>query len=150
MSTVAQYYQKHASMTQVDISSSNELVILVFEKIFESLKLGIYELNLDNYGIVHFTRAFDLINMGLLASLDFEKGQDIAKELDGIYRWCLREILLARIQKSPEKIQKVIEVLNPLYEGWLSISPKKNIQQLSPHSDSKFSFEKGLIYSQID
>jgi len=43
----------------------------------------------------------------------------------------LREIISARASKSAEKIQGVIDVLTPLYEAWLELSPKEMINHLS-------------------
>jgi hypothetical protein len=42
----------------------------------------------------------------------------------------LTSILQARLKKSPDLIQKVIDVLTPLYEGWLGVIPKKSTQPL--------------------
>ena len=57
----------------------------------------------------------------MLATLDFNKGGEIANNLKLIYEWALRAINEARIKKSPEKIQEVIDVLTPLYEAWQEI-----------------------------
>jgi flagellin-specific chaperone FliS len=59
-----------------------------------------------------------------------EKGQAIADNLRLIYNWALTSILQARLKKSPDLIQKVIDVLTPLYEGWLGVIPKKSSQPL--------------------
>ena len=78
-----------------------------------------------------FSKASDLINIGLLASLDMDKGAPIAENLRLIYNWALTNILQARLKKSPDLIQKVIDVLTPLYEGWLGVIPKNSVQSLN-------------------
>ena len=45
--------------------------------------------------------------------------------LGAIYEWSLREIIMGRVERSPEKIQEVIDVLTPLYEAWLTLAPKE-------------------------
>ena len=53
---------------------------------------------------------------------DLKKGGEIASNLKSIYEWSLRSINEARINKSEEKIQEVIDVLIPLYEAWKEIA----------------------------
>ena len=61
----------------------------------------------------------------MLAALNPELGGDVALNLGAIYEWSLREIIDARVTKSPQKVAEVIEVLTPLYEAWLSLAPKE-------------------------
>jgi len=109
---------------------SSQLVILVYERLFDHLKIGQKELENGRYGIESFTKAHDLIQQGLIASLDYKNGGDIAQSLGAIYQWSLREIIKARASKSPEKIQEVLDVLSPLYEAWISLAPKEPIPAL--------------------
>ena len=102
-----------------------ELIVLIFERTLDHLKLGKKMLEESQYGIEHFTKANDLIQKGLLACLDYNRGADVADNLAAIYEWSLREIIKGRAEKSPEKIQAVIDVLTPLYEGWLALSSKE-------------------------
>jgi len=128
MTYAAKAYSDSAAQTAVSSADSRELIILVYEKIFEHLRAGKIEIREGKYGINFFTKATDLINLGLLASLDYQKGGDISKNLKIIYEWSLKMINEARINKSEDQVQAVIEVLMPLYEGWVAISPKKNIR----------------------
>jgi flagellar protein FliS len=106
-------------------SDPAELIVLIFERTLDHLKLGKKMLEESQYGIENFTKANDLIQKGLLACLDYDRGADVANNLAAIYEWSLREIIKGRTEKSPEKIQAVIDVLTPLYEGWLTLSAKE-------------------------
>jgi flagellar protein FliS len=107
------------------VSSDPEmLVVLVFERVIDHLKLGKGALEQGEYGIEAFTKANDLIQKGLLACLDYSQGKEIAQNLAAIYEWSLRAIIQGRADKSPQKIQEVIDVLTPLYEGWLSLADR--------------------------
>ena len=132
MSIASKAYKNNSVESGVASASPIELIILVYERVLENLKLGKNEIELGFYGINYFDNASNLINLGLLAPLDYEKGKEIALNLKNIYGWCLKEIISARLEKSPEKIQKVIDVLVPLYEGWLAIGPEKPLKSLSP------------------
>jgi flagellar protein FliS len=131
MSYAAKAYANTKSETDVSSSSSPELILVVYERLFDHLKAGKKELEAGRYGIEPFSKASDLINIGLLASLDTDKGGDVANNLSLIYNWSLTSILQARIKKSPEMIQKVIDVLIPIYEGWSTIIPKNSNASLN-------------------
>jgi len=131
MSFAAKAYATTKSETDVSTSSSPELILVVYERLFDHLKAGKKELEAGLYGIEPFSKASDLINIGLLASLDFDKGKDIADNLRLIYDWALTTILQARLKKSPDMIQNIIDVLTPLYEGWSGVIPKNSAQSQS-------------------
>jgi flagellar protein FliS len=121
----AMRYATNDVETGVHSSNSQELIVLIYERLFDHLKIGKKELEVGNYGIETFTKASELIQQGLLACIDYKEGGDIAQSLGAIYEWSLREIINARVTKSPEKIQEVLDVLTPLYEAWVSLAPKE-------------------------
>ena len=125
MSRAARAYANNQVHTSVQASSSGELIVLVYERIFDHLKVGKLALANGQHGAESFTKAHDLIQQGLYACLDYKGGGDVAQSLGAIYEWALREIINARSTKSPEKIQEVLDVLTPLYEAWTALSPQE-------------------------
>ena len=128
----AKAYAANQIETGVTGADSSQLVILVYEHLFDHLKIGKNELEEGRYGIESFTKATELIQQGLLACLDYKQGADVAQNLGAIYEWALRELINARVNRSPEKVQEIIDVLTPLYEAWLALAPKEPIQTLKP------------------
>jgi flagellar protein FliS len=118
-------YAANSIETGVVAANSSQLIVLVYERLFDHLKIGKKELENGRYAIESFTKAHDLIQQGLVACIDYEEGGDIAQSLGAIYEWSLREILSARLNRSPEKIQEVLDVLTPLYEAWISLAPQE-------------------------
>jgi flagellar protein FliS len=123
-------YAENNTHTSVTSADSGQLIVLVYERVFDHLKLARNALEVGDYGVEPFTKAHDLIQQGLLACLDYKNGGDVAQSLGAVYEWSLREILNARLTKSPEKIQDVLKVLTPLYEAWLALAPKESIHSL--------------------
>lgn len=121
----AKFYANNDVETGVSSFEPGQLIVLIYERIFDHLKLGIRALESGELGIEPFTKAHDLIQQGLLACLDHQNGGEVSQSLGAIYDWALREILSGRLEKSPEKIQSVLDVLTPLYEAWLSMAPKE-------------------------
>ena len=132
----ANAYASTQVQTGVASSSPGNLIILVYERLFDHLKMGKHAMEQGNYAVESFTKAHDLIQQGLLACLDFQEGGEISQSLAAVYEWSLREIVSARASKSPEKVQAVIDVLTPLYEAWLELVPKEIIGQLSADESS--------------
>jgi flagellar protein FliS len=57
----------------------------------------------------------------LLETLDMSAGE-IASNLEGIYVFCKRLLLEARLEKDADKIEKVRELLGELRESWAQIA----------------------------
>jgi flagellar protein FliS len=132
----AKLYANNDAETGVNSLSSGQLIVLIYERVFDNLKLGKHALENGQHGVEAFNKAHDLIQQGLLACLDFKAGAEVAQNLGAIYEWSLREIINARVTKSPEKIQEVLDVLTPLYEAWVSLAPKEPIPVLQAVSSS--------------
>jgi len=127
----ANKYAENNRHTSVISADSGQIIVLVYERVFDHLKVGKQALENGEYAIESFTKAHDLIQQGLLACLDYEAGVEVAQNLGAIYQWALREIIAARSNRSAETIQTVIDVLLPLYEAWLSLAPKESLHSLS-------------------
>ena len=55
-------------------------------------------------------------------TLDHERGGEIAGRLQGIYVFCRRHLIEARIERDPDKIDEVSELLAELREAWAEIA----------------------------
>ena len=132
----AKMYAENNTHTSVTSADSGQIIVLVYERIFDHLKVGKLALENGQYAIESFTKAHDLIQQGLLACLDYEAGVDVAQNLGAIYEWSLREIIAARTDRSAQRIQEVMDVLQPLYEAWIALSPKEQIISLSSNGFS--------------
>lgn len=135
----AKAYATNQTHTGVNSADPGQLVVLVYERTFDHLKLAKNALEAGEYGVESFTKAHDLIQQGLLACLDYQSGGEVAQSLGAIYEWSLNEILSARLTKSPEKVQGVLDVLTPLYDAWLALAPKEpvHVLQAAPSSGEK-------------
>jgi flagellar protein FliS len=147
MSTrAAKMYAENNTHTGVVSADSGQLIVLVYERVFDHLKLARNALEVGDYGIEPFTKAHDLIQQGLLACLDYENGGDVAQSLGAVYEWALREILNARLTKSPDKVQEIMDVLAPLYEAWLALAPKESIPSLRLVQDAGETASRAASY----
>ena len=146
VSKSARAYAATEVLTGVHGSDAGQLIVLIYDRVFDHLKLAKKALESGDYGIEPFTKAHDLIQQGLLACLDHKTGGDVAQSLGAIYEWSLREILNARLTKSPTKVQEVLDVLAPLYDAWLALAPKDEIVNLTSAQNASANLPQAVNY----
>ena len=116
MSTYAspQAYREAAVLT----ASPVQLVVMLYDGVERFLRQA--EVVMGEGVIV---QAYDRMQKAeaiideLLATLDKSAGQ-VAERLEGIYVFCKRLLMEARVEKNPAKLAKVRSLLAPLRESW--------------------------------
>ncbi len=121
MSNPYEIYAKYEEATL----SKEEILLKALEEILSLLniaKIAIDDNNLKLKGesLSKVSNALSLLK----ASLDLENGGEIASNLDKLYDFCLEELTLANLKNDKSKIQNVIEVLKPIYEGFKEAKEK--------------------------
>jgi flagellar protein FliS len=114
-------YRNLAAQTAVSEASPIELIVLVYKRLIDNLRLAQKAMEEGKENAEQISKALDLIQKGLLAALDHEKGGEIAKNLAALYDWAIREILKSRLKNSPEILSGVIEVFRNLEAAWVEI-----------------------------
>lgn len=76
------------------------------------------------------SRAISIID-GLRTSLDMAKGGEIAKNLEALYDYMQRQLLVANMENKLSYIEEVLSLLNEIRSGWSAIpqeirKPKKS------------------------
>jgi flagellar protein FliS len=75
----------------------------------------------------HLTRAVAIID-GLRVSLDQDKGGEIARNLDSLYDYMIRQLTVANLRNDPRIIDEVVELLGEIREGWESMATTVNLK----------------------
>jgi flagellar protein FliS len=113
-----QSYQSISAQTSVGISEPADLILLVFEKLFDHLNAAEQDLSRGENAQVPFDKAIDIFTIGLVPALDLERGGQIAANLASLYDWSIRHLLKAKIHKDAAMVREVHDVLLPIYESW--------------------------------
>ena len=113
---------KETSVLTVD---SLSLVVMLYEEGIRYLKeaLEAYEKKEYEKKAERLIYGMEVISE-LLASLDLERGGEIAKNLRDIYTFMLRELLLFDAEEKPERIKSVIEMLQKLKEAFEEVKER--------------------------
>ena len=64
----------------------------------------------------------DAIVDELLVTLDVAQGGEVAERLQGIYVFCRRLTIEARLERDAKKIRKTAELLAELREAWVEVA----------------------------
>jgi flagellar protein FliS len=109
-----------ATQRETGVSSARpiDLVVMVYARLLDHLRSAQLQMSEGTDASESLTKAVELITTGLEACLDKAQGGEIAENLAVIYDWANREILLARLRRDSEKLQGVINALQPLSEAW--------------------------------
>jgi flagellar protein FliS len=109
-----------ATQRETGVSSARpiDLVVMVYARLLDHLRSAQFQMAEGTDASESLTKAVELITTGLEACLDKAQGGEIAENLAVIYDWANREIMLSRLRRDSEKLQGVINALQPLSEAW--------------------------------
>ena len=112
-------YNDMATKSIVMGASSHGLITLLFEELDSSLRASEYCLDRDDTANMrkHVTKESRIL-AGLQGSLDFEKGDEVAKNLSELYRFCIKELFEANTSANREAIATVRGLMTPIHQAW--------------------------------
>ena len=70
------------------------------------------------------SKAIDIIDNGLKASLNLEKGEDIAERLYALYDYMCERLMYANLKNSEETLDEVSRLLGEIQSAWAEIRPQ--------------------------
>lgn len=114
----------HKQYTSVQISTVDRgrLLLMMYDGGINFLKHA--KVGLEARDIVKFARFLSkgqAIIAELMNTLDFEAGGEIARDLNRLYDFMLFYLTEANLQKDPQKIQRVIELLEQISSAYHEI-----------------------------
>lgn len=108
--------------TAVLSATPGELIVLVYDHLLTCLlraRQSVVAQNLDTRHI-EFSRARDAV-AELLATLDRERGGQVASQLSGLYSFFLRELTTLGVQPDVARLDRVIAMVRELREAFTAI-----------------------------
>lgn len=105
--------------SQILTSDPKRLVLLCYEEAIRSLEKAETEYLSENYEAKGkaVQKALDLLNH-LREALDFERGGEIARQLDRLYGFMIGHILKSDSRKDLRGFNQIIEMLQELKSAW--------------------------------
>ena len=119
---------------EIQIKTANQirLIVMLYDGAIRHLNLALDAVAAGHrrYDEVntHVIAAQDILSE-LTASLDFEKGGTVAKNLFSLYSFMNRRLLDANLKKEAAPIQEVKKHLGDLRDAWDEISTRKGLEE---------------------
>jgi len=123
---------------EIKTAAPVELVVLLYDAAIASLRKAHEHLAAHN--IEKRTRCLNRassILTELQASLDFEKGGEIAASLDRLYQYMKGRLCQANLHQDAAPLKEVVKLLSHLRAAWAEISQKEAHQGAHPVAESR-------------
>lgn len=115
----------------VETADQKTLILICYDEAVKSLRIGkeCFEKKQFEEKARHFIRAQNFL-AELLSSLNMEAGGEIAQNLSAIYNFCLKELILADVNRDMNLIDNIINILSELRSAWAQINAKPQANEV--------------------
>lgn len=120
-----QAYAQIGVESAVMSASPHQLIVLLFDGALSALvraRLFMQQGELAAKGEA-LSKAINIIDNGLKAGLDNEKGGEIAENLSSLYDYMIRRLMQANLRNDVAAIEEVEGLLTNIADAWKQISP---------------------------
>ncbi len=109
-----------------EITDKGELLLEAYKRMIENLKLAKSAMEEGNVKLKAeiLSKVTSAIAV-LQASLDFEKGGEIAENLNKLYDFCMLELVKANARNETERIDNVIDIISTILDGFKNALKEK-------------------------
>ncbi len=120
----AHSYTKVGVETGVASASPHALIVMLFDGAL--LAISTAGNHMKNKQIAEkgmsISKAIDIINCGLKASLDKSSGGDLAEKLDALYEYMSLRLIHANVKNDQAALDEVAHLLNEIRSAWVEIA----------------------------
>ncbi|MCB0322146.1 MAG: flagellar export chaperone FliS [Bdellovibrionales bacterium] len=136
----------HKQYTNVHVSTVDRgrLLLMLYDgctKFLKHAKAGLESKDIPKFA--RFLSKAQAIISELMLTLDFEKGGDVAKDLDRLYDFMLFYLTEANLEKNPDKLQKVIELVDVIASAYREVIEGETRKAAAETTDSAEPSEEG-------
>ena len=104
-------------------ASPHQLIVMLFDGAQSSIRAARIHMQAGNVAEKGkaISKALDIVNNGLLAALDTDKGGEIAERLGALYDYVVRLLLAANLHNDQESLDQAENLLNDIASAWREI-----------------------------
>ncbi|MBN1523252.1 MAG: flagellar export chaperone FliS [Spirochaetales bacterium] len=112
---------------QIKTATPGKLIIMLYDGAIKHMNLAIEEIGKKHSGYEKASNSIikvqDIITE-LMVSLDFEKGEQIAKNLFSLYVYMNKRLVEANIEKNEKTLSEIKKHLSELRNAWAEAAAK--------------------------
>ena len=122
-------YQNAYKKASVNTLDQNKLIIMLYDGAIKNASFAVEYMKSGEIEKVHncLIKAKNIVTE-LMATLNMEKGGDVAKNLQSLYSYMFSQLIEANMEKKTQPIVVVIELLKELRVAWVEINKKSKTQ----------------------
>lgn len=122
----ASAYARVGVESGVMAASPHQLIVMLFDGALASLRAARLHMQQDNVAEKGkaISKAIDIVNNGLVASLDQERGGEIAGGLASIYDYVVRLLMQANLHNDEQRLDEAVGLLDDIATAWREIAPQ--------------------------
>lgn len=130
----ANAYARVNEETGVVGASPHQLIVMLFEGALVAVSSAIQHMKSGNIAAKGqaISKTILIIDGGLRASLNLEVGGEIAANLDALYEYMSKQLLIANLKNQPETLEMVHGLLLDLKGAWDAIGTEKTLDIPTP------------------
>lgn len=126
-SSAGAYYAKVGIESGVMAASPHHLIVMLFDGAdlaLRTARLHMQNGNQSGKGQA-IGKALDIINQGLLAALDRERGGAVAEGLASLYDYIGRLLLQATLHNDLDKLDQAMQLIANIGSAWRELAPAR-------------------------
>jgi len=107
-------------------ASPHRLISLLFEGAATAIRQASAHMQAGNIADKGeaISKALDIVNNGLLAALDIERGGELAERLASLYEYIAWRLLQANLHNDAEALNEAGRLLDDVASAWREIDPQ--------------------------
>ncbi len=120
--------------TKIMTAAPEELTLVIFDVLILASVKAVDKLKnvpTDIQGIHDELRRGQRALALLMGSLDFEVGGDIARNLFRVYEWWHHELVLANMQKAPDRVERLLPDFRSYRSTWAEVNKRSRTERHS-------------------
>ena len=123
-------YQNAYKKASVNTLDQNKLIIMLYDGAIKNASFAVEHMKSGEIEKVHncLIKAKNIVTE-LMATLNIEKGGDVAKNLQSLYSYMFSQLIEANMEKKTQPILVVIDLLKELRVAWVEINKKSKTQK---------------------
>ena len=117
-------YKRASIEASVDCADPHRLISLLFESFQQALGAArISMLNKDiPTKVQKVSHALRILEEGLIAPLNLKDGGEVARNLDTLYKYCVRRLVLSNAKNDVQILDEVAGLIAQVASGWKQIN----------------------------
>lgn len=125
MNNPTEMYAKVGLESRVMSATPHQLIDMLFDGALSAIRAAHLHLNDGNIAEkgIAIAKATDIVNEGLRAALDMERGGEIAADLDRLYEYMSNQLLQANLKNEVALLEEVEARLQDIASAWREIAP---------------------------